>query len=491
MMKNEYGFNFDNTYLNLSNIFYTKQNPDIVSKPKVLKFNNNLAQELNLDINSLNSELGAQILSGNKIALGSEPIAEAYAGCQFGHFAMLGDGRAILLGEHINNKEDRYDIALKGSGKTPYSRGGDGKASLGPMLREYIISEAMHSLGIPTTRSLAVVLTGDKVYRETPLDGAILTRVAKSHIRVGTIQYAARFTEDYNLQEFVDYTINREFDESEYKDAENKYIFFLKKVIERQASLIAKWQLIGFIHGVMNTDNMTISGETIDYGPCAFMDTYNVRTVFSSIDYAGRYAYGNQPSIGLWNLARLAESLIDLISDDSDEAIKILEPILLEYNVLYKKFYIEGMAKKLGIVDEVTQEDEKLIDSLLALMQEFKADYTNTFVDLTKGIFEGQDLYDNNKFKIWKSKWEERLKGQGKSIDEIKKIMMENNPIVIPRNHKVEEALTAAQNGDLCYFNDLLTILSDPFNYSKENEFKEYMSLPEDEGVPYRTYCGT
>ncbi|MGL4742020.1 MAG: protein adenylyltransferase SelO [Sarcina sp.] len=489
-MKNEYGFNFDNTYLKLSDIFYTKQNPDKVSKPELLKFNEDLALQLNLNVTALNSQNGVGILSGNKVVLGSEPLAQAYAGCQFGHFNMLGDGRAILLGEHIDNNNNRYDIQLKGSGRTPYSRGGDGKAALGPMLREYIISEAMYSLGIPTTRSLAVVLTGDKIQRETPLEGAILVRIAKSHIRVGTMQYAARLTSEYNLQEFVDYTIEREFDESEYKDEENKYIFLLKKVIERQANLIARWQLVGFIHGVMNTDNMTINGESIDYGPCAFMDTYNVKTVFSSIDYNGRYAYGNQPSIGLWNLARFAESLIDLISDDSDEAIKILEPILLEYNALYKKFYIEGMGRKLGILN-VTNEDEKLIESLLNLMQEFEADYTNTFVDLTKGVFEGQKLYSTNEFKTWKSKWEERLEQEGKSSNEIKQIMMKNNPIIIPRNYKVEEALEASKNGDLSLFNKLLNALSKPYDYSNVAEIEEYIDIPKKQGTPYRTYCGT
>ena len=370
----------ENTYINLPDIFYSKQKPSSVPNPQLVAFNYSLAKELKLDIDYLTSKEGVEILSGNKVLEGTTPIAQAYAGHQFGYFTILGDGRAVLLGELITPKGERLDIQLKGSGETPYSRGGDGKASLGPMLREFIISEAMHGLNIPTTRSLAVVETGETVIRERLLPGAVLTRIASSHIRVGTFQYVASYGSTEELRSLADYAIERHYKELVNED--NKYLKFLKAVIEKQADLISKWQLVGFIHGVMNTDNITISGETIDYGPCAFMDTYNPNTVFSSIDRGGRYAYGNQPNIGAWDLARFAESLLPLLSENKDQAINLAQEGISEYPEIFKKKWLAGMRAKLGLFNEEV-EDEALINELLSLMERYKADFTNTFRALT------------------------------------------------------------------------------------------------------------
>ena len=376
MMTNEFGWNFDNSYARLPKTFFTLQNPTPVSSPKLVIFNESLATSLGLNGSALQREDGIGILAGNIIPQGATPLAQAYAGHQFGHFNMLGDGRAVLLGEQINPQGERVDIQLKGSGRTPYSRGGDGRAALGPMLREYIISEAMHALGIPTSRSLAVVSTGESVIRETNLPGAILTRVAASHIRVGTFQYAATWGKDGELQALADYTIKRHFPDIE--EDENRYLSLLQEVIKRQAELIAKWQLVGFIHGVMNTDNMAISGESIDFGPCAFMDTYDPETVFSSIDREGRYAYGNQPYMAGWNLARFAESLLPLLHENQEQAIEIAEDAISNFAELYQSNWLAGMRAKLGIFNEET-EDQPLIEDLLNMMQQYRADYTNTF----------------------------------------------------------------------------------------------------------------
>ncbi|MDG5787069.1 YdiU family protein [Evansella sp. AB-P1] len=486
---NSAGWNLDNSYGRLPELFYSRLDSTPVDEPELIVLNESLAEELGLDVEYLKSEEGVRIFAGNKTPKGSDPLAQAYAGHQFGHFTMLGDGRAILLGEQITPEGERFDIQLKGSGRTPYSRGGDGRAALGPMLREHIMSEAMHALGIPTNRSLAVVITGEPVYRETELPGAILTRVAASHLRVGTFQFAAGGGEKEDLKALADYTLNRHFANVDIVEEENRYLSLLNEVIKRQAQLIAKWQLVGFIHGVMNTDNMTISGETIDYGPCAFMDTYDPATVFSSIDRQGRYAYGNQPKIGVWNLARLAETLLPLIHDDQEKAVEIAEETLSKFSQLYRKEWLEGMRAKLGIFNE-EQEDEALIEDLLQLMEKNKADYTNTFRALTLNKLEGMELFKTKEFNEWYEKWQGRRKRQEESDESSNDLMKNSNPAVIPRNHRVEEALEAAEKqGDYSVMERLLDVLSDPFNYSAVQE--EYC-IPQDPSAgPYRTFCGT
>lgn len=383
-------------------------------------------------------------------------------------------------------ENERFDIQLKGAGRTPFSRGGDGRAALGPMLREYIISEAMNGLGIPTTRSLAVVSTGEKIIRETDLPGAILTRVASSHIRVGTFQYVANWGSYEDLQSLASYTIIRHY--TDIPNSDNQYLYLLQQVIKKQAELIAKWQLVGFIHGVMNTDNMAISGESIDFGPCAFMDTYHPETVFSSIDTKGRYAYGNQPKMGLWNLARFAESLVPLLDDDEEKAIELAQGQISQYMGQFEKYWLDGMRAKLGLFDEEDQ-DKKLADELLELMEKNQADYTNTFRALTIGQHEKSPLHGKEGFEQWLQKWEQRRSRQTQSLEESTELMKNSNPSVIPRNHRVEEALDAAVNGDLSVLERLLAALADPYDYS--SEYEEYCIVPETSKRPYRTFCGT
>src|SRR6056297_1569329 len=380
MKRTNKGWNLENTYLKLPEIFYSKVDLKPVSTPKLVILNDSLGELLGLDIEELKNDKNLNIFAGKDIPEGSVLLAQAYAGHQFGHFTMLGDGRAMLIGEQKTPLNQIYDIQLKGSGKTPYPRGGDGRAPLGPMIREYIISEAMHYLGIPTTRSLAVVKTGEKVFRETIEEGSVLTRVASSHIRVGTFQFAANWGDKKDISALADYTIKRLFPKIE--NDENPYLSLLKEVIKSQAHLVAKWQLVGFIHGVMNTDNMAISGETIDYGPCAFMNTYNPDTVFSSIDTNGRYAYKNQPIIAEWNLYRFAETLLPLIHKDKEESIKITQKALDNFRLIYKDKWLSGMRDKLGILNK-EKEDENLINELLDIMEKNKSDYTNTFKELT------------------------------------------------------------------------------------------------------------
>ncbi|WP_297424706.1 YdiU family protein [Clostridium sp.] len=480
------GWNLDNSYANLPKKFFSKQNPTPVRGPELVILNHKLATSLGLNIEYLESKDGIEVFSGNKIPEGSLPLAQAYAGHQFGYFNMLGDGRAILLGEQITPSEDRYDIQLKGSGRTPYSRGGDGRAALGPMLREYIISEAMKGLGIPTTRSLAVVKTGELVFRETELQGAILTRVAASHIRVATFQYAAEYGGFEEIKALADYTIKRHFSDG-YSD-ENPYLFLLKEVIKRQASLIAKWQLVGFIHGVMNTDNVSICGETIDYGPCAFMDTYDPETVFSSIDREGRYAYGNQPYIGGWNLSRFAETLLPLISDNQDKAVELAQDAVSDFADLYKNNWLSGMRAKLGLFNEEA-EDESLIYALLNMMKEYNADYTNSFNALTFERFTDIDMFKTNAFTEWYEVWKERKGRQHESKDYSHALMKSFNPAIIPRNHRVEEALEAAEHGDYRVMTKLLNVLSNPYAHTLE-QF-DYAALPPKSSCRYRTFCGT
>lgn len=484
---NETGWNLDNSYARLPQSLFSTITPNLVRSPKLIFLNEPLANSLGLNIEALQSEESVKVLAGNEVPNGSLPIAQAYAGHQFGHFNMLGDGRALLIGEQLIPTGERFDLQLKGSGPTPYSRRGDGRAALGPMLREYIISEAMHALGIPTTRSLAVVETGEPVLRETELPGAVMTRVAASHLRVGTFQYAANWTNIDELKELADYAIERHYPEME--DGENRYFSFLQEVIERQAILIAKWQLVGFIHGVMNTDNMTISGETIDYGPCAFMDTYDPATVFSSIDQQGRYAYGNQPYMAGWNLARFAESLLPLLHEEQEKAIELAQEAIGEFNNLYHIHWFAGMRAKLGLFNEEKQ-DEELIENLLKLMQKHKADYTNTFRALTLNQLEDADLFSSNEFTQWHELWQERLTRQDESKTNAQQLMQNSNPAIIPRNHRVEEAIEAAvENGDYSVMENLLNILSNPYAHSQEQT--DFNTVPVESNLPYRTYCGT
>jgi len=484
----EIGWNFDNSYAKLPDSFYTLQDPTPVRSPELVILNEPLAKSLGLNAEMLRSAEGAALLAGNKIPEGASPLAQAYAGHQFGYFTMLGDGRAILLGEQLTPQGERLDIQLKGSGRTPYSRGGDGRAALGPMLREYIISEAMFALGIPTTRSLAVVSTGQPVTRERELPGAILTRVASSHIRVGTFQYVrgAGTTEDLRI--LADYTLNRHYPDADLADGANRYLVLLQEVIKRQAALIAKWQLVGFIHGVMNTDNMTLSGETIDYGPCAFMDTFDPNTVFSSIDAQGRYAYVNQPHMAAWNLARLAEALLPLLHEEEEQAIKLAEEAIGSFTDLYHGHWLAGMRAKLGIFHE-EEEDEALINDLLQMMKNHQADYTNTFRALTLDELDCMPLSGSPEWASWYERWQARLDRQQESKDQSLELMRSSNPAIIPRNHRVEEALEAAeQEGDYSVMEELLHALSEPYAYSSAQA--EYAVVPE-RSRPYRTFCGT
>ncbi len=481
------GWNLDNSYAQLPKIFFSSLNPTPVSSPNLIILNNKLATSLGLNIEYLKSNQALDIIAGNKVLEGSFPIAQAYAGHQFGYFTMLGDGRAVLLGEQITPSGERFDIQLKGSGETPYSRKGDGRAALGPMLREYIISEVMYALGIPTTRSLAVVTTGEPVYREAIQRGAILTRVAASHLRVGTFEYVSKWGTIDDLRALADYTLNRHY--KDFESSENKYLFLLKEVIKRQALLIAKWQLVGFIHGVMNTDNVAISGETIDYGPCAFMDTYDPATVFSSIDQYGRYAYGNQPSIGGWNLARFAETLLPLLHDNKEKAIELAQDAISEYNELYNYNYLLGMRSKLGIFNE-EEDDQYLIENLLSMMQKYNADYTNTFSELTYDKPENTALYKTEEFTKWYELWKARLERQQENKLLSTELMRQSNPSIIPRNHRVEEALEAAvNNDDFSVMERLLDALSKPYTHTHCQS--EYTKLPPKSNYPYRTFCGT
>lgn len=478
------GWNLDNSYASLPKAFFTSLPTNPVKSPKLIVFNDKLASSLGLNPQAVQQEDGVAELAGNRIPEGASPLAQAYAGHQFGHFNMLGDGRALLLGEQINPEGKRFDIQLKGSGRTPYSRGGDGRAALGPMLREYIISEAMVGLGIPTTRSLAVVTTGESIVRETELPGAILTRIASSHLRVGTFQYAAQLCTREELRELADYTIERHY--PDIQSDENPYLSFLREVIKRQAALIAKWQLVGFIHGVMNTDNMTISGETIDYGPCAFMDSYDPATVFSSIDTQGRYAYGNQPYMAGWNLARFAESLLSLLDENQEVAIEMAQNEIAEFNRLYQNHWLKGMRAKLGILDDA-EDDLSLIGELLEMMQKSQADYTNTFRALTIDKLEQEKLFETEAFTGWYKVWKQRISTQEEAST--REMMRKSNPAIIPRNHLVEEALEAAvKREDYSVMEELLQALSNPYDEQQEIKF---CSIPSPSTSPYRTYCGT
>jgi len=478
------GWHFDNTYSRLSNTFKEEIKPTPVHDPEIVILNEELASNLNLDFSKIDKKKLAEIFSGNSIPEETNTIAQAYAGHQFGHFTMLGDGRAVLLGEHLVNNDNRFDIQFKGSGRTSFSRGGDGRAALGPMLREYIISEAIHSLNIPSTRSLAVVKTGEKVIRENLLQGAILTRVASSHLRVGTFQYIAATQNIENLNTLIDYTINRHY--PEIKTSKSKALDLLNLVMEKQCQLVINWMRVGFIHGVMNTDNMTISGETIDYGPCAFMDHYDPKTVFSSIDKFGRYAFSNQPPITKWNLARFAECLIPLIDKDEDTAIKLATDLIDNFQSIYEDKWLNMMRDKLGLFGQ-DKNDKKLIDDLLEWMKKNKVDYTNTFCNLM-GI-NSDEIYKNNDFINWKNKWKKRLELNNSTKEKQAKLMKESNPTVIPRNYKVEEALAEADKGNLDKMKKLLTILKNPYN--NQSNIEEYKMPAPSSNEKYQTFCGT
>ena len=478
------GWHFDNPYSKLSNTFKEEIKPTPVHDPELIILNEKLAKDLNLDFSKIDNKNLSQIFSGNILPKGSSTIAQAYAGHQFGHFTMLGDGRAVLLGEHLVNNSNRFDIQFKGSGRTSFSRSGDGRAVLGPMLREYIISEAIHALNIPTTRSLAVVKTGEKVVRENLLPGAILTRVASSHIRVGTFQYIAAKQNIDDLDTLVNYTINRHY--PEINSSKNKALDLLNLVMERQCKLVVNWMRVGFIHGVMNTDNMAVSGETIDYGPCAFMDFYNPKTVFSSIDKLGRYSFSNQPPITKWNLTRLAECLIPLIDKNEDTAIKIATETIDNFQNIYENKWLNMMRDKLGLFGK-DKNDLKLINDLLHWMESNQADYTNTFCHLMNINSSNDSKYKDINFINWFKQWENRVLINNGSIEKSINLMKKNNPTVIPRNHKVEEALEAANNNDLSLTNKLLSILNKP--YDNKNDIDDYQSPSSNS--EYQTFCGT
>jgi uncharacterized protein YdiU (UPF0061 family) len=481
------GWRLEHTYAKLPALLHSPVSPTPVNDPEFVVFNTPLATALGLDARALDSPHGAAIFAGNVLPDGAQPLAQAYAGHQFGHFTTLGDGRAILLGEQITPDARRVDIQLKGAGRTPYSRNGDGRAAVGPMLRELVISEAMHALRIPTTRSLAVVSTGEPVYRERALPGAVLTRVAASHLRVGTFQWAAAHRDVAALRALADYTLHRHY--AEAADAAHPYLALFDAIVDRQASLIAAWQLVGFIHGVMNTDNMSLAGETIDYGPCAFMDAYDPDTVFSSIDSQGRYAYVNQPAIAQWNLARLAETILPLLDADQTRAVALASASLARFAERFDHYWLTGIRAKLGLFTEDSG-DADLANALFTWMQRTRADVTDTFRLLsTTGSAEALAGADGA-FRAWRDRWQARLAQQPHSAEDVTALMQRHNPVVIPRNHNVEAALTAAaEHGDLEPVQRLLDAVAAPYDYTRpRSDLGEPPSRP---NPSYRTFCGT
>ena len=471
---------FDNSYINLPERFYEMAAPTWVSAPQLVRFNHALAGFLNIDTSEVSEDALAEIFGGNIVPIGAEPIAQAYGGHQFGHFNILGDGRAILLGETIAKDNQRYDIQLKGAGRTAFSRNGDGRAALGPVLREYLVSEFMNALNIPTTRALSFVTSGERVQRETALDGAILTRVAKSHIRFGTFQYHAAMGNLADLKTLADYVINRHYPHIE--NAENKYLELLKEIATAHAKLVAKWMGIGFIHGVMNTDNASICGITIDYGPCAFMDNYNPQQVYSFIDKRGRYRYENQPNITQWNLARLAECLLPLIDDDSDRAVAAAEQIIIGFMDIYKSEYYSNMRNKLGL-EKYLEGDDELVDGFLDYLFENNLDFTNSFRDLSQKI--NEDAPND-----WYANWQKRLSQENNDKTTIIKKLNQTNPAVIMRNHYIERAINAAyQLGDYTLFNEMHLASQTPFEAIPEHNF--LTKPPKENEVVQNTFCGT
>ena len=491
---NAEAFAFDNSYARLPQQFFARVAPTPVAEPWLIKLNKPLAEELGLDVATLERE-GAEIFSGNRLPAGADPIAMAYAGHQFGTFVpQLGDGRAILLGEVIDRNGKRRDIQLKGPGQTPFSRRGDGRAALGPVVREYIVSEAMYALGIPTTRALAAVVTGQPVYRERILPGAIVTRIAASHMRVGTFQFFAARGDMESVKVLADYAIDRHY--PEVKDAERPYLAFYKAVTARQAELIARWLHVGFIHGVMNTDNMTISGETIDFGPCAFLDAYDPKKVFSSIDQVGRYAYASQPAIGQWNLARLAETLVPLFDDNQDTAVELANDALCEYGAIFQRHWLDGMRRKIGLA--MSEEgDLDLLQALLTAMHQGEADFTLTFRRLCDSARDpAADAMLASTFASaeaigpWLQDWRQRLSREQATPDERATAMKAVNPAYIPRNHRIEEAITAAtEDADFSLFEALVEVTANP--YADQPQFARYQAPPSPQEEVQRTFCGT
>lgn len=480
------GWHLEHSYEQLPELFYSRVAPTPVRDPRLIVFNRPLAQALGLDAAALTNGEGAATFSGNQLPDGAHPLAQAYAGHQFGGFTTLGDGRAILIGEQITPAGERVDIQLKGSGQTRYSRRGDGRAALGPMLREYVISEAMHALGIPTTRSLAVVTTGEPVYRESVLEGAVLTRVAASHIRVGTMEWAAAHRDHAALEALAHYTRHRHY--PDIPDGPGAHLALFEAIVERQARLIAQWQLVGFIHGVMNTDNMALSGETIDYGPCAFMDAYDPATVFSSIDHGGRYAYGNQPAVAQWNLARLAEAMLPLLDPDAEQAVERANVALERFEHRVNHHWLSGMRSKLGLFTEEAA-DQSLVNDLLAWMQRESADFTNTFRRLANPKRVEAECRADDAFEAWRQRWLERRARQPQSSADAADLIKRHSPAVIPRNHKVEEVLEAAvARHDLGPLQALLDVLATPFDHERDATGYDAPSL---NPQPYRTFCGT
>lgn len=488
-------FGFDNSYRRLPDHFHARIPPTPVTAPGLIKLNAALFEELGLDPAATDPEVAAPLFAGNLLPEGGDPIAMAYAGHQFGNFVpQLGDGRAILLGEVIDRTGKRRDIQLKGSGQTPFSRNGDGRAALGPVLREYILAEAMHVLGVPTTRALAAVTTGEPVYRETILPGAILTRVASSHIRVGTFQYFASRGDTEAVRKLADHVIGRHYPHAAGSDS--PYLALIEGVLERQAALVAAWMHVGFIHGVMNTDNMAISGETIDYGPCAFMDTYDPATVFSSIDRGGRYAYGNQPGIAQWNLARFAETLLPLIDGASDAAIQQATDLIRGFFGRYEEHWTAGMRRKLGLAT-AEPDDVDLIHGLLDAMKASGADFTLAFRRLCDAAADPaadsgvRDLFvDRQAYDAWAAQWRARLGRDPQTPAERAGRMRRTNPAVIPRNHRVEQALNAAvEQNDFGPFEAILRVLERP--YEDRPEIAGYTEPPQDEERVLKTFCGT
>lgn len=493
MTKHDPTFNFDNTYARELEGFYVPWQGVKAPAPKFVQFNDDLAEDLGLNSFALNSADGAAIFAGSVAPTGANPLAQAYAGHQFGGFSeQLGDGRALLLGEVLDNHGARFDLQLKGSGRTPFSRGGDGKAVLGPVLWEYLMGEAMHALGVPTSRALAAVTTGEEVAREGMKPGAVLARIASSHLRVGTFQFFAARKEWDKVRKLADYAIDRHY--PELASVADKYLGFLSAVLERQASLVAKWLHAGFVHGVTNTDNMTIWGETIDYGPCAFVDTYDPKAVFSSIDRDGRYAFGNQPMIAQWNLTRFAETLLPLIdAEDSEKAIKLATNVINSFVARYTEIWTSGMRAKIGL-DSSEDGDAALINDMFTAMEGQNVDYTLFFRRLADAAL-GQDdkvvsLFDDGeKIRAWLKQWQDRLLRDPLDPAERARAMNGVNPIYIPRNHRVEEALVAAEAGDMAPLTKLLGVLADPFN--KRDGLEDYEGSAPDGFGPYKTFCGT
>jgi uncharacterized protein YdiU (UPF0061 family) len=476
---------FKNTYTQLPNHFYAKAQAHPVSAPILIAINRSLAKDLGIELSrETDSEL-ANIFTGQTKLEGAANIAMAYAGHQFGHFnPRLGDGRAMLLGEVLNPAQERFDIQLKGSGPTPFSRGGDGKSSIGPVIREYILSEAMYKLGVSTTRALAAVSTGEEVYREEVLPGGVLTRVASSHIRIGTFEYFAGLGDEESLTTLLDYTINRHYNYIDITDS-NKVILFLKEVATAQSKLVASWMSIGFIHGVMNTDNMSISGETIDYGPCAFMDHFSHDKVFSFIDRNKRYAYNNQISIAKWNLFRLASTLIMTMGDNQEASIEKTEEAFKDIDKVYNEAYLEVMIKKIGLFN-IEENDSTIVKLWLDYLEEEKLDFTNSFRNLSQGIIGLKPTPTLDKFiKLWNMRKENQKQTQAESIE----LMNDNNPVFIPRNHLVEKAIQEAYTGDYTTFNELNEMMKSP--YESNTKFKSFMTPPKQDEVIKNTYCGT